>query len=138
MAKQYEGGCHCGAVRYSCEQEPEYTFYCHCTDCQKTTGSPMAMELMVPDSTFKSTGEVASYVVTGDSGNAVTRCHCANCGSGVFLTCASDPGYIFIKVGSLDDASWVEPQMHIFTASKQKWLVINDGLPQFAGMPPVE
>lgn len=135
MTKHYEGGCHCGAVRYSCEQGPEYTFYCHCRDCQRTTGSPMSMELMVRDETFKAEGEVTSYVVTGDSGKSVTRFHCPRCGSGVYLTCASDPGYVFIKVGSLDDAAWVQPQMHIFTASKQQWLGISDGLPQFEGMP---
>ena len=40
MSRHYEGGCHCGAVRYTCNKEPELTFYCHCKDCQKTTGSP--------------------------------------------------------------------------------------------------
>lgn len=135
MPKKYEGGCHCGAVRYSCEEMPEYTFYCHCRDCQKTTGSPVSMELMVKDPTFQVRGDLADYVVTGDSGKPVTRHHCQQCGAGVYLECASDPGYVFIKVGSLDDASWVEPQMHIFTASRQPWLRMDDGLPQFEGMP---
>ena len=135
MSERYEGGCHCGAVRYTCAEIPEYTFYCHCHDCQRTTGSPVSMELMVRDTTFAIDGELAEYVVTGDSGKPVTRYHCRNCGAGVYLVCASDPGYVFIKVGSLDDASWVEPQMHIFTASRQPWLKIDDGLPQFPGMP---
>lgn len=95
----------------------------------------MSLELMVRDDTFRIDGELSAYVVTGDSGKPVTRYHCANCGSGVYLVCASDPGYVFIKVGSLDDASWVEPQMHIFTASKQPWLKTNDGLQEFEGMP---
>ncbi|HKJ16961.1 MAG TPA: GFA family protein [Xanthomonadales bacterium] len=135
MPEQYKGGCHCGGVRYTCAESPDYTFYCHCRDCQRTTGSPMSMELMVKDATFKAEGTLTSYVVTGDSGKPVTRHHCPECGSGVYLECASDPGFVFIKVGSLDDASWVSPQMHIFTASKQPWLEISDGLPQFEGMP---
>ena len=135
MPEEYQGGCHCGAVRYTCAAAPVYTFYCHCRDCQRTTGSPFSMELMVEDATFRVEGNLASYVVTGDSGKPVTRRHCATCGSGVYLDCASDPGYVFIKVGSLDDATWVTPQMHIFTAAKQPWVQISDGLPQFEGMP---
>ena len=135
MPEEYQGGCHCGAVRYTCAQAPDYTFYCHCNDCQKTTGSPFSLELMVKNDTFRIAGELNAYVVTGDSGNPVTRYSCGNCGSGVYLECASDPGYVFIKVGSLDDASWVKPEMHIFAAAKQPWIDINDGLPQFAGMP---
>lgn len=135
MTQPYSGGCHCGSVRYRCAEAPDYTFYCHCTDCQRTSGSPMSMELMVRDATFECEGELTTYVVTGDSGNPVTRNHCPRCGSGVFLTCATDPGYVFLKVGTLDDASWVRPQMHIFTASKQPWLHISDDLPCFAGMP---
>ena len=43
MTMRHEGGCHCGAVRYAFSEAPEFTFYCHCQDCQKTTGSPLAL-----------------------------------------------------------------------------------------------
>ena len=129
MTDQHQGGCHCGAVRYSFSEAPEFTFYCHCADCQKTTGSPFSIELMLKDEGFVTTGTLGSYVVQGDSGKPVTRWFCPTCGSGVYLECAADPGYVFVKVGSLDDAGWVEPQMHIFTATKQPWLKLADGLP---------
>ena len=130
-----EGGCHCGAVRYRCSGEPELTFYCHCRDCQRTTGSPFSMELMMPTDGFELEGEMGAYEVTGDSGKPVIRRFCNGCGSGIYLESEADPGYLFLKVGSLDDASWVVPQMHIFTAAKQPWTEILDGLPQFEGMP---
>jgi len=86
---------------------------------------------------FQISGAVQSYVVTGDSGKPVTRWFCSACGSGVFLESEADPHHIFLKVGSLDDASWVTPQMHIFTAAKQPWVLIQDGLPQYENLPDV-
>ena len=135
MSKQYEGGCHCGAVRYKCTGEPELTFFCHCHDCQRTTGSTFSMEMMVDDQFFEIKGSLGSYVVTGDSGKPVTRWFCSICASGIYLEGEADPGYVFLKVGSLDDASWVTPEMHIYTAAKQPWLKIDDDLPQYKKVP---
>jgi len=135
MSKHYEGGCHCGAIRYSCTKEPELTFFCHCRDCQRTTGSPFSMELMIDQSCFEIDGPLKSYVVVGDSGKPVTRWNCTQCGSGIYLEGEADPGYVFLKVGSLDDASWVAPEMHIYTVAKQPWIKIDDNLPQYERAP---
>lgn len=93
------------------------------------------MELMVARDSVQFNGELSSYVVVGDSGSPVTRFFCPKCGSGMYLDCDADPDYLFLKVGSLDDASWVTPQMHIFTSAKQPWVQIDDGLPQYEKMP---
>ena len=95
------------------------------------------MEMMIEDQSFQFEGPLASYVVTGDSGKRVTRWHCAKCASGIYLECEADPGFVFLKVGSLDDASWVTPEMHIYTSAKQPWIKINDGLPQCEKAPEV-
>jgi hypothetical protein len=136
MTAKQDGQCHCGAAAFSFAAQPDLTFYCHCTDCQKTTGSPFSVELMLPDDTFKTNGKLSTYTVTGDSGKAVHRKSCAVCGSGLFLECDADPGFVFVKAGALNDASWVKPEMHIFTAAKQPWVNIADDLPQFEAMPP--
>lgn len=136
MSSTYAGGCHCGSVRYSVSTEPELTFFCHCSDCQRTAGSPFSVELMVPSEGFECEGELASYTVTGDSGKEVHRRHCAKCASGIFLECDADPGYKFLKAGTLDDATWIKPEMHIFTATKQPWVKISDGLPEYEKAPP--
>lgn len=137
MAAMHSGGCHCGGVRYSVSADPEMTFFCHCSDCQKTTGSPFSIELMLPSSGFTCEGELATYTVTGDSGQAVHRRYCPKCGSGLFLECDADPGYIFLKAGTLDDAAWVKPEAHIYTGKMQPWVKIADGLPAFEGAPPL-
>lgn len=136
MSRTYEGGCHCGAVRYQCTQEPEAAFNCYCNDCQKTTGSPFSVELMIRRDGFDCEGPTESYVVTGDSGKPVTRKFCRACGSGILVDCESDPDYVFVKAGTLDDSSWIKPEMHIFTSAKPPWFSITDPLPQFERMPP--
>ena len=54
---------------------------------------------------------------------------------GAVLDSEADQGYVFLKVGSLDDASWVQPEMHIYTAARQPWIKMADGLPEFEGAP---
>ena len=136
MSEMYKGKCHCGDTHFSFSEQPELTFFCHCEDCQHTSGSPFSVELMVSDKGFKTQGDLATYTVTGESGKQVHRRSCSKCGSALFLECEADPGYMFIKAGALDDASWVRPEMHIFASCKQPWVKLDDGLPQFERMPP--
>ena len=135
MPARYEGGCHCGSIRYTCSEAPEFTFFCHCNDCQKTTGSPFSVELMIPASAIDIQGDLGTYTVTSDSGKQVHRRFCSRCGSGVYLECDADPGYVFLKAGTLDDANWVKPDMHIFTAARQPWIHLGDTLPQYEKAP---
>lgn len=79
---------------------------------------------------FEVCGTTSTYVVTGDSGKSVYRYFCPECGSGVYLTGEADPGWVFLKAGTLDDGSWVKPDMHIYTAAKQPWVLVEDSLPQ--------
>jgi hypothetical protein len=53
------------------------------------------------------------------------------------MECDADPGYVFLKVGTLDDASWVKPDMHIYAAAKQPWVEISDALPRYDKAPDV-
>ena len=137
MSETYKGGCLCGAVTYACAAKPDYTFFCHCSDCQRTAGSPFSVEAMIVSDAFTIEGELSTYTIAADSGKDVHRHFCPRCGSGVYLECDSDPGYVFVKVGTLDDASWLEPDMHIFTAAKQPWVELGDQLPKFEKMPDV-
>ena len=133
MTTRYTGGCHCGAVRYVCTAEPELTFCCHCTDCQKETGGPFSVELYLPHTAVNLEGETSQYDVMADAGNKVTRKFCTVCGCPIALVSEGYPEYVCIKAGSLDDASWLSPEMHIFTSTKQPWVKIADGLPQYEG-----
>ncbi len=135
MTKTFSGGCSCGEVRYTCDAEPLATIICHCNDCQHATGGPFGVVLFVPRDALSLQGELGSQEVTGNTGNQVKRKYCRACGSPIIGETQSLPKWFGISVGSLDDSSWVQPQAHCWVSRKQSWVVINDGLPQFAEAP---
>lgn len=133
MTQAFTGGCHCGAVRYVGAGKPELTFYCHCIDCQRESGGPFSVEIYLPKSAVNVEGELSEYVVVADTGNRVIRKFCTVCGCPIVLVSEGYPEHICLKAGSLDDASWLSPEMHIFTSTKQPWVHISDDLPQYEG-----
>ncbi|MBD1999767.1 GFA family protein [Leptolyngbya sp. FACHB-541] len=129
----FRGGCLCGAIRFEGREAPLHTFYCHCTDCQKETGGPFATEIYVKVESMTVNGDLVGYDVIGDSGKAVTRKFCRICGCPILTEFEVEPVYICIKACSLDDASWLKPEFHLYVKSKQPWYEISDGLPQYQG-----
>ncbi len=117
------GRCLCGEVTYSADAEPVVQAACHCTDCQRQTGNPFSVIVGVPAEAFEVQGDtLASFGTTGeDHGGTTNRSFCSRCGSPVFSVAAVMPEVIFIKAGSLDDASWVEPAAEAWTSSAQPW-----------------
>lgn len=137
MTTKFTGGCLCGSVRYECSAKPIATGNCHCRDCQRATGSAYASALLVPQSAVTITGEVKYYNVIGDSGGLVGRGFCPNCGSRLFSK-PPIPELMGILAGTLDDPSWFQPAMDLYTASAQPWDYMNPDLPKFAKMPLME
>jgi len=117
------GRCLCGGVTYSADAEPVIQAACYCTDCQRQTGNPFSVIVAVPRAAFTVEGDtLASFTTIGeDHGGETVRNFCSACGSPVFSAAAVGPELIFIKAGSLDDASWVEPAVEAWTTSAQPW-----------------
>jgi hypothetical protein len=113
----------CGAVTYGANAEPVVHAVCHCTDCQRQTGGPFSVFVGVSQAAFSFQGDtLASFSTTGeDHGGETQRKFCSACGSPVFSIAALAPELIFIKAGSLDDASWVQPTVEAWTSSAQPW-----------------
>ncbi|WP_164157060.1 GFA family protein [Sandarakinorhabdus rubra] len=129
-----EGGCLCGAVRYTTSAEPVMQAVCHCRNCQKQAGSGWSMIMGVPAAALSITGEVKTYEDQGESGGAVRRQFCSNCGSPLFSRVSAAPDLVFIKAGTLDDTSQFTPQMQFWTDSKQHWIELP-GIPAMARNP---
>src|SRR5437588_2934924 len=112
------GHCLCGAVTYSADAEPVVQAVCHCTDCQHQTGDPYSVLVGVPRDAFSAQGDtLASFTTIGeDHGGETERSFCTRCGSPVFSIAAVAPTFAFIKVGTLDDASWVKPAVEVWTS----------------------
>ena len=130
-ARRHFDRCLCGSVRYVCTAKPIHTFFCHCRDCQKESGAPFVSEVYVPRSSVKITGTMRKYTRTGDSGRSVHRNFCSSCGSVILTEFEVDPDNVAVKACSLDDASWLTPDFHLYITRKQPWLKLSDGLPQF-------
>jgi hypothetical protein len=131
MAKT--GGCLCGKVRYTLNAEPAICVTCHCKNCQRQAGSALSIIIGVPEAAVESTGELKTYNDTGDSGATVRRQFCPECGSPVF-TLLEQPGLMFIKAGTLDDTSDLQPAFHCYTKSRQAWTPMGD-IPGFETVP---
>jgi hypothetical protein len=131
MKLTYPGGCLCGAVRYLVTGTPVNERICHCRLCQKALGASFNARMLFKADEVAVEGPLA-YV---NSSEGLKRGFCPQCGSTLFSR-RDSAGVMGVTVGSLDDPSVFKPQIHIFVASKQPWVTIDDGLPQYDGMPP--
>ena len=129
------GSCLCGSVSYSCDAEPAFVGVCHCKNCQKQSGSAFSVVVAVPEAALSIEGPLKTYHDTGDSGHPVLRNFCPECGSAITTLAAAMPGMAIIKAGTLDDTSWLDPQMHVYCASAQTWTPIPESSQRFAKMP---
>ncbi len=128
------GGCLCGAIRYEVASEPLLCVTCHCKNCQRQAGSALSIIVGIPEHALTVSGEVKTYNDTGDSGATVRRQFCENCGSPVFTRLDNSDGMMFIKAGTLDDTSSLQPAFHCYTKSKQDWVDLGK-LPGFETVP---
>ena len=130
----FTGGCACGAIRYECSAEPLRSMNCHCRNCQHTSGGGYFPEVLIPIAALKITGDVKYYDVKADSGNTLSHGFCAHCGAPVFAKSSGFPDFMIVRVGSLDDPSWYQPDMDVYTSRAQPWDYMNPDLPKFPEM----
>ena len=123
------GGCDCGQLRYESTAQPGAVFCCHCTDCQRRTGSAFGISVAVPVDAFRCVeGETRSWTSPRLSGNTLVFWSCAVCGTRCWGEPSVNPSIIVILGGTLDDAVSLEPTAHIHTATRQRWVEIPDGV----------
>lgn len=136
MAVPFTGGCACGAIQYECTAAPRRALNCHCRDCQRMSGSAAASLLSVAAPTVRFThGHPKYFRLEAESGHAKHYGFCPACGSPVCCQIDELPDLVFLTAGSLDDPSWYQPQMDVFTSSAQPWAMMNPELPKFEKRP---
>jgi len=126
-----EGGCTCGAIRYRMKASPLFVHCCHCRWCQRETGSAFALNAMVEASEVELLqGNPVQVTIPSNSGKGQKMTRCPECQITVWSNYGGGGDAInFIRVGTLDDPDRLSPDIHIFTESKQPWVVLNDGVP---------
>ena len=133
MSDSFEGGCACRAVRYRLASRPMIVHACHCSWCQRETGSAFAVNAVIETDRVIVQGEVESIVTPSASGAGQRIARCAKCKVALWSHYAgAGPSMRFVRVGTLDDPSPLPPDIHIFTSTKQPWVVLPPGAKAFA------
>ena len=134
------GGCLCDSIRYEITGVPNMIYACHCTDCQRMSGSAFSVGVVFPDAYFRLThGEPKSYARLADSGHRLEGWSCPICGTRTFGSPRKGEGAAeavrTVRGGTLDDTSWLVPSIHFWTRSAHPWVRIPDEAIAFETQP---
>lgn len=134
MTQTLEGGCVCETVRYRLTRAPMITHCCHCSWCQRETGSAFVINALIESSSVELLGAPPEVILTpSHSGKGQMVARCPDCQVAVWSHYpTAGEAAAFIRAGTLDDRTAISPDVHIFTASKLAWVQIADTKPAFA------
>jgi len=124
-----EGGCTCGGLRYRLTSAPMIVHCCHCRWCQRGTGSAFALNAVIEaDRVLRARGEPELVRTPSLSGKGQIIARCPTCRVAVWSNYAVAGERIrFVRGGTLDNPDLLPPDIHIYTASKQPWVVLPTG-----------
>ena len=125
----FDGGCDCRAVRYRLGSRPMFVNCCHCRWCQRETGSAFAINAMIQaDRVTLLAGPVELVDTPSESGKGQRIARCPRCRVAVWSHYAGAGDRVaFVRVGTLDEPDRMPPDIHIFTTTKQPWVVLPPG-----------
>lgn len=125
------GSCHCGQIRFEAEVDPGKVRLCHCTDCQKLTGSAYRANVPSEPGTFKLTGPAPkTYIKTSDSGTKRAHAFCSVCGTPIYSADPVDPKTYSLRVGTLDRRAQLRPSRQIWCQSALPWSMNVEAVPR--------
>jgi hypothetical protein len=131
----FDGGCTCRFVRYRMTTRPLFVHCCHCRWCQRETGASFALNALIEaDRVQLLQGEVEVINTPSNSGKGQKISRCPRCRIAVWSNYAGAGDAVrFIRVGTLDEPDRLPPDIHIYTGSKQPWVVLPADVPAVAG-----
>jgi hypothetical protein len=126
-----EGGCDCRRIRYRMLAKPLFVHCCHCRWCQRETGSAFVLNALIESDLVELVHGAPLVVVTpSNSGRGQKIVRCPDCHVALWSHYAGGGDrFKFVRVGTLDDPDRLPPDIHIFTQSKQPWVVLPPGTP---------
>ncbi len=126
------GGCDCTAIRYTLACAPLIVHCCHCRWCQRESGAAFAQNAMIESEHLAITGAPDLVRTPSASGRGQTIARCPTCRIALWSHYAgAGPIMSFVRVGTLDEPDRLPPDVHIFTSTKQPWVVLPPGTPAF-------
>ncbi len=129
---QVHGSCHCGAIGFEAKVDPERVSICHCTDCQRLTGSAYRVTVAANAEDFRLVrGTPKVYFKVGDSGNKRAQAFCGDCGSPMYAHAAVErPETYGLRVGTLREREALVPRRRIWCRSAMGWSTDLGGMAQ--------
>lgn len=128
------GRCTCGEVVYELAERPMFVHCCHCRWCQRETGSAFALNALIEEDRLRLVrGSPEEVLTPSESGKGQRIWRCPTCRVAVWSRYAT-PHLLFVRVGTLEDPDACPPDIHIYTESRQPWVVIPAGavaVPQY-------
>ena len=132
-SEHFDGHCTCGAIRYRMTSKPLFVHCCHCRWCQRETGAAFALNAMIEaDRVLLMAGEPELVMTPSASGKGQKIARCPACRVAVWSNYAGAGDKVrFLRVGTLAEPDRMPPDVHIFTASKQPWVILDPAIPAF-------
>ncbi|UUX48847.1 GFA family protein [Nisaea acidiphila] len=124
------GRCYCGTTRFRASEAPTTVSYCHCGDCRRVTGAPVAAFASFREEAI-SFSPNEGRTVSANPG--VTRSFCETCGSPLTGRYDYLPGKVYVALGLIDQAGDFPPELHSHHDNCLSWLHIEDGLERHSG-----
>jgi hypothetical protein len=124
-----DGSCHCGAVTYDAEINPDQVVICHCTDCQTFSSAPYRVSVFgVPSESIQIEGSPKTYIKTGGSGRKVLVAFCGDCGTALYSTKSDTDAPLNLRIGAIKQRDELVPKMQGFCGSAMPWATNIDGI----------
>jgi hypothetical protein len=126
------GGCMCGGVRFELTDPPESASYCHCTRCQRRTGTASSAQARIDGRTLRLLQGEELVKAWRPPGGGFEKLFCRECGGHLFSRSPDDPQRMSVRLGAFDGDPGVRPSWHQFVAYAAPWEPIpDDGLARF-------
>jgi len=133
------GSCCCRAVRYRLLAEPMFVHCCHCTDCQRHTGSAFAINALIETSRIELlAGAPEPVSMPTESGRPHDIYRCPTCKVAVWSDYGRRPALRFVRVSTLDDQHAIQPDVHIYVRSRVPWVRLPEGARTFEAFYKIE
>jgi hypothetical protein len=137
MVAEHSGGCVCGAVRFKATGEPLRVTICHCTWCQRRTGTAFGTEVVFDGGQVEFAGEEAGCYrhISDESGRWLDVAFCRRCGSNLGFTLEAAPGLRTLPAGCFDDPGWIRSDRyrfrHVYLRSRRDWSDLSTHVEQY-------
>jgi hypothetical protein len=124
------GNCHCGKIAFEAEVDPATLNICHCTDCQRLSGSAFRASIPAPAGQFALLrGEPKSYVKTAESGAKRRHAFCGDCGTPIYACAIDNPQSYTLRIGAINERAAFSPRRQIWRRSALAWVDTLAGVP---------